>query len=274
MKGLVAWFASNGVVANLLMVVILVGGALSLPEIRKEVFPEFSTDLISVSVVYPGAAPEEVEEGICIRIEESVQSLAGVKRITSTASEGMGIVNVEILEGTDARELLDDVKGRVDAISTFPEEAEQPVIQEFIVRNQVINIAVSGPADERTLKRVAEQVRDEVVSLPGITQAELSSARPYEVSIEVSEDALLRHGLSFDQVALAVPAILPRPARGLGEDRGRRDPAENQEPGLRGGGIPAVGSALETGRHAGPSGRCRPGRGRIRRDRSGGPVRR
>ncbi len=204
MKGLVAWFASNGVVANLLMVVILVGGALSLPEIRKEVFPEFSTDLISVSVVYPGAAPEEVEEGICIRIEESVQSLAGVKRITSTASEGMGIVNVEILEGTDARELLDDVKGRVDAISTFPEEAEQPVIQEFIVRNQVINIAVSGPADERTLKRVAEQVRDEVVSLPGITQAELSSARPYEVSIEVSEDALLRHGLSFDQVALAV----------------------------------------------------------------------
>ena len=204
MKGLVAWFASNGVVANLLMVMILVGGALSLPEIRKEVFPEFSTDLISVSVVYPGAAPEEVEEGICIRIEESVQSLAGVKRITSTASEGMGIVNVEILEGTDARELLDDVKGRVDAISTFPEEAEQPVIQEFIVRNQVINIAVSGPADERTLKRVAEQVRDEVVSLPGITQAELSSARPYEVSIEVSEEALLRHGLSFDQVAQAV----------------------------------------------------------------------
>ena len=204
MKGLVSWFASNGVVANLLMVVILVGGALSLPEIRKEVFPEFSTDLISVSVAYPGAAPEEVEEGICIRIEESVQSLAGVKRITSTATEGMGIVNVEILEGTDARELLDDVKARVDAISTFPEEAEQPVIQQFIVRNQVINIAVSGPADERTLKRVAEQVRDEVASLPGITQAELSSARPYEVSIEVSEDALLRHGLTFDQVARAV----------------------------------------------------------------------
>ncbi len=204
MKGLVAWFASNGVVANLLMVVILVGGALSITEIRKEVFPEFSTDLISVSVAYPGAAPEEVEEGICIRIEESVQSLAGVKQVTSTASEGMGIVNVAILEGTDARELLDDVKGRVDAISTFPEEAEQPVIQEFIVRNQVINIAVSGPADERTLKRVAEQVRDEVASLPGITQVELSSARPYEVSIEVSEDALLRHGLTFDEVARAV----------------------------------------------------------------------
>ena len=204
MKGLVSWFASNGVVANLLMVVILLGGALAVPEIRKEVFPEFSVDQISVSVLYPGAAPEEVEEGICIRIEEAVQSLTGVKRITSTASEGMGIVNVEVLEGTDIRELLDEVKGRVDAISTFPEEAEQPVIQEIIPRSQVINVAVSGPADERTLKRVAEQVRDEVVSLSGITQAELSSARPYEISIEVSEDALLRHGLSFDQVALAV----------------------------------------------------------------------
>ncbi len=204
MKGLVSWFASNGVVANLLMVVILVGGALSVSEIRKEVFPEFSADLISVSVLYPGAAPEEVEEGICIRIEEAVQSLPGVKRITSTASEAMGIVNVELLEGTEIRELLDEVKARVDAISTFPEEAEQPVIQEVIVRTQVINVAVSGPADEHTLKRVAEQVRDEVVSLPGITQAELSSARPYEVSIEVSEEVLLRHGLSFDQVAQAV----------------------------------------------------------------------
>ena len=204
MKRLVAWFASNGVVANLLMAVILVGGALSVPEIRKEVFPEFSIDLITVSVPYPGAAPEEVEEGICIRIEEAVQSLAGVKRITSTASEAMGVVNVEVLEGNDVRELLDEVKARVDAISTFPEEAEQPVIQEVIPRNQVINIAVSGPADERTLKRVAGQVRDEVVALPGITQAELSGARPYEVSIEVSEDALLRHGLDFDQVAQAV----------------------------------------------------------------------
>ena len=204
MKKLVSWFASNGVVANLLMVAILLGGALAVPEIRKEVFPEFSADQISVSVLYPGAAPEEVEEGICIRIEEAVQSLAGVKRIMSTASEGMGIVNVEILEGTDARELLDDVKARVDTISTFPEEAERPVIQEVVPRYQVINVAVSGPADERTLKRVAEQVRDEVVSLSGITQAELSSARPYEVSIEVSEEALLRHGLSLDLVAQAI----------------------------------------------------------------------
>ena len=204
MKGLISWFASNGVVANLLMVVILVGGALALPEIRTEVFPEFSADRITVSVIYPGAAPEEVEEGVCIRIEEAVQDLDEVERIISNASEGRCIVNVEVLDGADIRDLLGQVKTRVDAISTFPEEAEQPAIQEVVVRNQVISIAVSGPADERTLKRVAEQVRDEVVSLPGITQAELSNARPYEISIEISEKTLRRYGLTFDQVAQSI----------------------------------------------------------------------
>ena len=204
MKGAVAWFASNGVAANLLMLLILVGGLLTIPQIKEEVFPEFSTGLISVTVLYPGAAPAEVEEAVCVRIEEAIQSLTGVKRITSTASENMGIVNVELMDGTNVRELLDDVKARVDAIDTFPEEVEEPLIQEGIVRNQVINIAVSGNADERTLKRLAEQVRDEIAALPGITQVELSNARPYEVSIEVSEEALRRFEISFDQVAQSV----------------------------------------------------------------------
>ena len=204
MKGAIAWFASNGVAANLLMLLILAGGLITLPQIREEVFPEFSTDLLNVTVLYPGAAPEEVEEAVCVRIEEAIQSLTGVKRITSTASESMGIVNVELLKGTDLREALDEIKARVDAITTFPEEVEEPVIQELIVRNQVINIAVSGRADERTLKSLAERVRDEIASLPGITQVELSAARPYEVSIEVSENALRRYQLSFDQVAQAV----------------------------------------------------------------------
>ncbi len=204
MKGAIAWFASNGVAANLLMLLILAGGLITLPQIREEVFPEFSTDLLNVTVLYPGAAPEEVEQAVCVRIEEAIQSLTGVKRITSTASESMGIVNVELLKGTDLGEALDEIKARVDAITTFPEQVEEPVIQELIVRNQVINIAVSGRADERTLKSLAERVRDEIASLPGITQVELSAARPYEVSIEISEGALRRYQLSFDQVAQAV----------------------------------------------------------------------
>ena len=204
MKGAVAWFATNGVAANLLMAVIIFAGLITVPQIRKEVFPDFSIEMISISVAYPGAAPEEVEEAICARIEERIQSLAGIKRITSTASEAVGTVNVEILEGTDVREMLDDVKSRVDAIETFPEEAEKPVIQEIEIRRQVINVAISGDTDEKTLKYLGEQVRDEVASLSGITQVELANARPYEIAIEVSEEVLRRHGLTFDDVARAV----------------------------------------------------------------------
>lgn len=204
MKRAVDWFAQNTVAANLLMILILGGGIFMIPQIRMEVFPEFSADMINVSVVYRGAAPEEVEEAVNVRIEEAVQGLEGVKRVTSTASENRGTVSIEALNGTDIRQLLDDVKARVDAIDTFPEETEKPVITEVIPRRQVINIAVSGPANERTLKTIGEQVRDDISSIPGVTQVELSNARPYEISIEVSENDLRRLNLTFDEVARAV----------------------------------------------------------------------
>lgn len=204
MNRVLAWWVRNGVAANLLVLVICVGGLLTMGQIKREVFPEFSSDLISVAVEYPGAAPEEVEEAICVRIEEAVQSLDGVKKITSSANENAGAVTIELLPGANAREVLDEVKARVDAIDTFPAEAEKPVITEVTLRRQVLNIAISGRADEATLKRLGERVRDEVSALPGITQVELANVRPYEISIEVSEAALRRHGLTFDQVAQAV----------------------------------------------------------------------
>ena len=204
MSRIIEWFARNPVAANLLAVLIVVSGLLTVGFIRQEVFPEFSSDMISVAVVYPGAAPEEVEEGICVRIEEAIQSLDGIKKVTSTAAEGAGTVVVELLPEADPRDVLDDVKSRVDAIDTFPEEAEKPIIQEILLRKQVINVAVSGPADERSLKRLGERVRDDIAAIPGITQVELANARPYEVSIEVSEEALRRHELTFDEVARAV----------------------------------------------------------------------
>ncbi len=204
MNRAIAWFARNGVAANLLMAIILIGGFLTFPTIKQEIFPEFSTDMISVSVIYPGAAPQEVEEGVCIRIEEQLQGINGIKKLTSTASEGQGSVRIELLEGEDVSSVRDEVKTRVDAIETFPEEIESPIIQEVLVRRQVINIAVSGPTDEKTLKRLAEKVRDEVSALPAITQVEMAAFRPYEISIEVSERDLRRYGLTFDQVANAV----------------------------------------------------------------------
>lgn len=206
MRQAVDWFAKNSVAANLLMILILGGGLFMIPSIRMEVFPEFSADMINVSVVYRGAAPQEVEEAVNVRIEEAVQGLEGIKRVTSTASENRGTVSIEAINGTDVRKLLDDVKARVDAIDTFPDETEKPVITEVIPRRQVINIAVSGQANERTLKVIGEQVRDDISSIPGITQVELTNARPYEIAIEVSENDLRRYSLTFDEVARAVRA--------------------------------------------------------------------
>ena len=206
MRGAIAWFARNTVAANLLMVFIIVAGLATLGQIRLEVFPEVSADMVSVTVPYLGAAPQEVEEGVCVRIEEAIQDLDGVKKVTSTAAEGIGTVLVQAEEGADIRKLVEEVKSRVDGIETFPEETERPQIQEVLLRMQVLNVALSGDVDEMSLKRLGESVRDELLALPSITQVELGGVRPYEISIEVSEQALRRWGLSFQEVADAVRA--------------------------------------------------------------------
>jgi len=204
MRGAIDWFARNSVAANLLMMALVVTGLATAASMKTEVFPEYSLDMVTVQVPYPGAAPAEVEESICVRIEEEVHTIEGVKRVTSSASEGIGTVTLELLPEEDARRVLDDVKVRVDAIDSFPEEAEKPVVQELLMRAQVINLAVAGDIGEAALKRVAEGVRDALNRDPAISQVQLASARPYEISIEVSEEALRRHGLSFDDVANAV----------------------------------------------------------------------
>ena len=204
MHGLISWFARNGVAANLLMIVIIVMGAVTIPRLKKEIFPEYAIDMVTVSVDFRGGTPEEIEETVCIRIEEEIQDLDGIKKITSTAAEGNGTVSVEVAPGYDSRRLLDDVKSRVDSIDTFPDETEKPVVREILNRRQVINVSISGNTDEKTLKRLGEQVRDEIMDLPGITHAELVNARDYEISIEVSEAALRRHNLTLDFVAQRV----------------------------------------------------------------------
>ncbi len=201
MNRAIEWMARNRVAANLLMAVILIGGAITVATIDLEIAPEMSLDLITVQVVYPGAAPEEVEEGICVRIEEAVHGLDGIRRVSSTARESSGLVLVELQLGADRQKALDDIKARVDAITTFPAESEKPVVQEVTNRTQVVNVAVYGDADEVTLKRLGETVRDEIAALPGISLVNLSAARPWEIAIEVSEGALRRHGLTFDRVA-------------------------------------------------------------------------
>jgi len=220
-KGLIAWFARNGVAANLLMLVVIAGGLLTAPHIRQEVFPELSVDRVTVSVVYPGSTPAEVEDAINVRVEERIAGLEGIKKITSTAAEGAGAVTVEALPGVETRDLLDDVKAEVDAIDTFPDEAEEPVVRELVLRRHVISVAIYGDTDESTLKHIGERVRDDLTALPDISQVTLANTRPYEVSVEISESALRRYGLTFDDVSDAVRrSSLDLPAGSVKTDAG------------------------------------------------------
>jgi multidrug efflux pump subunit AcrB len=196
--------AGNHVAANLLMMVFIVGGLLMAFSITQQVFPEIEMDQVMVSVVYPGAGPEEIEDGIILKIEENLSGIAGIKEIRSTASEGVGSVIAEILGGEDVDLVLQDIKAEVDRITTLPEEAEKPVISKLMNRFEVISLVVSGDMPERSLREYAETFRDELLAMPKITQAELGGVRPYEISIEVSEENLRRYGLTLDLIAQRV----------------------------------------------------------------------
>ncbi len=204
MKPIIAWFANNHVAANLLMGLIILAGLVSIPLMPMKLFPDINVPIVVVKVPYLGAAPEEVEAGVCIRIEEELEDIEGVKQIRSTANEGICSVQVELFENADEAQALNDVKNRVDAIDTFPEETEKPIINLASQPRNVLDITVTGPEDERTLKELGQQLRDDIAQLPEVTQASIANTRPYEISIEVSETSLRRNGLTFDQVAAAV----------------------------------------------------------------------
>ena len=204
MKTAIAWFARNHVAANLLLGLIVLAGLVMLPNIPQKSFPDLDVNIITVTVLYLGAAPEEVEEGVCIRIEEELEGIEGVKQINSIANEGVCSVQVELFENADPDRGLDDVKNRIDAIDTFPEETEKPIITLVTPQRSVMDIALTGADDERTLKVLGQRVRDEIAALPEVTQVRLSNSRPYEISVEVSEASLRRNGLTFDELARAV----------------------------------------------------------------------
>lgn len=200
MKNIIRWFILNTVAANLLMVFIIIAGIFTLSRLRMEVFPDITIPIINVSVVYPGASPEDIEESICVKVEEQVQGINGLKRITSSSNEGYGSINIEVENGYDIDEVKDEVKSQVDAITSFPDDAEKPTIRSFDGQPEVITIAVHGHVDEASLLNIAEKVRDEVSELPNITQTRLGK-KPREISIEISENTLQKYGISFDYVA-------------------------------------------------------------------------
>ena len=203
-KGIIAWFAANHVAANLLMLFIIVAGIISVFSIRKETQPDFELNMIQVQVPYLGAAPLEVEEGVIVKIEEAIQDVEGIKRVRSRASESSGQVTVEVETEADIDQVLNDIKIRVDAISTFPALTEKPVIFKQEVNQPVVLVTVHGDLDARMRKVLAHEVRDDLLKMPQVDQVIFFGDRPYEISIQVSEETLRQYGLTMSEVSQAI----------------------------------------------------------------------
>jgi multidrug efflux pump subunit AcrB len=202
--GAIAWMARNPVASNLLMVVLLLGGFILRGQTKQEVFPEFDADTVTVSVAYPGASPEEVETGIVLAVEESVRGEDGVKKVTSSAFEGRGMVSVELLLGADANKALQDIKSAVDRITTLPGDAERPVVSLVSNRREVLSFFVFGNRSEHLLRSLAEKARGDLVAMEEITLAELAGVRPLEISVEIPQRSLRNLDLTLDDVARSV----------------------------------------------------------------------
>ena len=203
-NGPIRWMATHGVAANLLMVTLIVGGLLFMKNIGQEVFPEFQLDIVSITVAYPGASPDEVEKGIILSIEDAVDDLDGIDEINSTAKEGLATILVSAETGADLQLLVQDVQKEVDRITTFPDDAEEPQIKLLSRKRTVMSLVLFGQARDTVLHELAEQFRERLLQDPHISQVELEGIRPMEISIEVPQENLRRYRLSLSDIATRV----------------------------------------------------------------------
>lgn len=204
MKQIVYAFAKNTVFANILLVLLFLAGGFACTSMIRETFPPMEMDMISISVAYPGADPEEVEEGVCRKIEDAIESLEGIKEYTTVAAENVATATIEISESYKASDVLEDIRAAVNAISTFPADTENPVIKEVLMKDSVITLYLTSDMSERRLKEWGKRIEDRIKQLPVVSQTAITGAREYEISIEVSEKILTEYGLTFAQVAAAV----------------------------------------------------------------------
>jgi multidrug efflux pump subunit AcrB len=204
-KGLIAWFARNSVAANLLMIFILAGGLLTYHTvINKQMFPQGEFNVVQINVGYPGAAPQEVEEGITIKIEEALKSMQGVERLTTYSNRNSSTTSVKIEDSYDVQEMLNEIKSAIDSISTFPDGMEPPRVERVKRRQEVMYISLYGDLSNRQLKELGKQIHDEIQMLPLISISEFYSGLAYEIGIEISKEKLREYNLSFNDVATAV----------------------------------------------------------------------
>lgn len=203
---MIRWFVHNPVAANILMIAIVLGGLYAtFFRIPLETFPEFERDVINITVAYPGASPYEVEQGIILRIEDVINDLPGIERVYSDAPEGTAQLRIEVRKGNDVTKLLNEVKSRVDGITSFPDDAERPVVEQQVRIRDVITVVVTQETDDEVLLRqTTEDIRDELRGLPGITQIAMGGIRPWEISINISESTLRQFDLTLNDVANAI----------------------------------------------------------------------
>ena len=203
-KGLIAWFARNSVAANLLMIIILLGGLLTANSIRKQFFPAVEINWIEFSAVYSGTAPQEVEEGITVKIEQALERVQGLKRIITYSNRNMANGYFQIEDEYDPQVVLEEVKSEIDSISTFPAGMEPPKVERIKIRQEVMYLSLYGDLSQRQLKDLGERIHDEMMQLPGVNITEYYGGLAYEISVEVSKDRLREFGLTFNDVAEAV----------------------------------------------------------------------
>jgi multidrug efflux pump subunit AcrB len=196
--------AGNSVTANLLMLILLVGGFMVGIRIKKEVFPDFELDRVTITVPYPGASPEEVERGVVLAIEEAVSGVDGIKEVSASANEGFGVVSIEIIEGKNIQRIAQDIQNEVDRIRTLPEEAERPQVVIAQRKRYVVSLALYGDQSEAILRETAEEIRDALIQDPQITQVDLAGIRDLEIGIEIPQHLLRSYKLTLEQVAGAI----------------------------------------------------------------------
>ncbi len=221
MRTPITWFVKNPVATNLMMWLFLAGGFISYLNLNQEEFPDIDFGMIQVSVAYLGATPAESESGVCLRIEEALEGAEDIEQMTTTAREGGCDATLQLTTGADLNRALNDIKGKIDAITTFPTETEKPIVRAFSNSGNVMTLALASDSDDHNLKIVAEQVRNDLLDLEGISTVNIEYIRPLEISIEVSEFNLRQYGLTLDQVSQAISrASLDLPGGTIRTDSG------------------------------------------------------
>ena len=206
MTPIIRWFVENKVAANLLMMILVSGGLLALPQLYLEEFPEVKVAAVQIQVPYLGAAPQEVETAVCVRVEEALEGTEGVDTVRSTAAEGMCSIVAELVEGVEISKVANDIRSKVDAIDSFPAETERPITSEITVVSKVIQIVVFGETSEQGLRSVTQKLRDDLAALPGVSQVEMSFGRDFEISVEVPEANLRQFDLTLEEIGRAIAA--------------------------------------------------------------------